>query len=149
MGELINGRTPEEIKRELRWAVFTCGSINCEDCEYYDSICSHTTDERLAPDALALIEHLEAKVPKWISVEERLPEDGELVLITMSGELHERKHFVEAYELATHWSKGEDDEGVYHDEGWELWDYNEGAVKNFKVFYWMPLPEQPEARDYD
>lgn len=73
MGELINGRTPEEIKRELRWAVFTCGSINCEDCEYYESICSHTTDERLAPDALALIEHLEAKIPKWISVEERLP----------------------------------------------------------------------------
>ena len=80
MGELINGRTPEEIKRELRWAVFTCGSINCEDCEYYESICSHTTDERLAPDALALIERLEserdaalAKVPKWISVKERLP----------------------------------------------------------------------------
>lgn len=58
MRELINGRTEEEIKRELRWAVFTCGSINCEDCEYYESIRSHTTDERLAPDALALIERL-------------------------------------------------------------------------------------------
>ena len=127
MGELINGRTPEEIKRELRWAVFTCGSINCEDCEYYESICSHTTDERLAPDALALIERLEserdaalAKVPKWISVEERLPRCGERVLVTNDGSVWE------AYLSISHkWVRQE-------------------FVWAAKVTHWMPLPEPPE-----
>lgn len=61
MTELINGRTPEEIKLALEWATCACGNLVCEECQYYESVCSHENFERIAPDALALIEHLEGK----------------------------------------------------------------------------------------
>ena len=76
MGELINGRTPEEIKRGI-----LC-SNGCCDCPYAGCISEdETCSEYVERDTLALIERLEserdaalAKVPRWISVEERLPE---------------------------------------------------------------------------
>lgn len=61
MSNLINGRTPEEIKRVLAWRIFRCGDIDCGDCPYGD-ICSHENEERSEPDALALIETLEAEI---------------------------------------------------------------------------------------
>lgn len=72
--EKINGITPEYIKRVLEWANFACGDMVCEECPYYENVCSHESYEKIAPYAIALIEHLEAKVPRWISVEEREPE---------------------------------------------------------------------------
>ena len=82
MSELINGRTPEEIKAAL------CVCTSAEACNLYGCYYSADNDCRttLMRDALALIERLEserdaalAKVPKWISVEERSepPQDGE------------------------------------------------------------------------
>ena len=77
MGELINSRTPEEIKERLGCCSKENGCLECPDVAAGD--CSL----KLCADALALIERLEserdaalAKVPKWISVEERLPEYG-------------------------------------------------------------------------
>ena len=87
MGELINGRTPEEIKRNLSYLV------RCEICpqnhEYGCDYEKRTKECQTTDDALALIQHLEserdaalAKVPKWISVQERLPEkDGEYLVL--------------------------------------------------------------------
>ena len=78
MGELINGRTPEEIKRWVdgRATCNTCPKeheVGCEDGE-------RTEDCQMTIDTIAYIERLEserdaalAKVPKWISVEEREP----------------------------------------------------------------------------
>lgn len=84
MGELINGRTPEHIKAGLRCRV--TGDAKCSDCAYYGTVLyeigqrEYECDD-IDRDALALIEHLEserdaalAKVPKWISVKERLPQ---------------------------------------------------------------------------
>lgn len=66
MGELINGRTPEEIKSVLGGC-----DANCKDCPYvnYQEDCAGMIE----CDALALIEHLEAQQPKWISVKEQEP----------------------------------------------------------------------------
>lgn len=65
---LINGRTPEQI----RFNVMECAHGNClSECPY-DS--SYECKEDLLGDAFALIRHLEAKAPRWISVEEREPE---------------------------------------------------------------------------
>ena len=69
MGELINGRTPEEIKDGLKHCIEPV-PYGCEVCPYNETCLEHAPEI----DALALIEHLEAKVPKWISVEEREPE---------------------------------------------------------------------------
>ena len=77
---LINGRTPEEIKAGLKF--YTKANLPGYGCNV---ACPYlnTTNRwfHVKRDALALIERLEAerdaaltKVPKWISVEERLPE---------------------------------------------------------------------------
>ena len=81
--ELINGRTAEEIKRVLEWANFGCGGIECDDCSYRD-VCSHENHERVISDAIALIERLEAAVPRWISVEERKPKGFVSVQVYMT-----------------------------------------------------------------
>lgn len=79
MTELINGRTPEEIKRNLSYLV------RCENCpqnhEYGCDYDKQTEECRTVIDALALIEHLEATQPKWISVKERLPKYVEVALV--------------------------------------------------------------------
>ena len=59
MGELINGRTPEEIKRGLRCE--TAGE-HCSTCTYQCECLSEDGDLGvLNRDALALIERLEAE----------------------------------------------------------------------------------------
>ena len=69
MGELINGRTPEEIKRGCK----TCGALfECRgDCPYYDV--EHECMKQMSEDVLAYIERLEAAQPKWISVKDHKP----------------------------------------------------------------------------
>ena len=80
MTELINGRTPEEIKAGLK--ACTTGKTPGYGCNAH---CPYLNVPNcwlsVKADALALIEHLEAKVPRWISVKERLPEQGSDVLI--------------------------------------------------------------------
>lgn len=128
MSELINGRTPEEIKRVLEWATCACGNLVCEECQYYGSVCSSENFERIAPDALALIERLEserdaalAKVPKWISVEERLPEDRKPVNV-MFGD-------------------GFSTLGFLQDTKWYVAGF---LYEQFGIKYWSSLPEPPE-----
>lgn len=81
--DLINGRTVEEIKRNLSYLV------RCEICpqnhEYGCDYEKRTKECQTTDDALALIERLEAAVPRWISVKDRLPEKGDNVLISLCG----------------------------------------------------------------
>ena len=173
MDGLINGRTPEEIKRVLEWAVCACGSMVCEECQYYKSVCSHENLERIAPDALALIQHLEserdaalAKVPKWISVEERLPENEKDVLIFgwrdgIGGKLwpvvmtaFHMDGKVLAQDSSYAWSEGsiemeydEDADDFIVPEGWfeDVQCADEfSMVYDIRVTHWMPKPQPPE-----
>lgn len=75
-------------------------------------------------DALALIQHLEAQAPKWISVEERMPEvDGKYIVCTSKRSVYLTRFYA-------------------HSEG-----------GNFKtdiythITHWMPLPEPPEEEE--
>ena len=62
-------RKPEEIKKGLECC--TSAKIRCGECPYYKEGMDCVGVEK---DALAYIQQLEAQEPKWISVEERLPE---------------------------------------------------------------------------
>ena len=60
---LINGRTPEDIKRRLECASFDCDDTDCYDCKYLD-ICSSVVNSDSSADALALIEYYEQRIEK-------------------------------------------------------------------------------------
>lgn len=113
---LINGKTPEEIKEGLRCCLKTNG---CSSCPYSGGCIQHGPEE----DAVRLIEHLEAKIPKWISVKERLPEHLVDVLV----------HVGEIVDI-----------GFYDERcnAWECYSYRRGDVT-----HWMPILELPEEDD--
>ena len=130
MGELINGRTPEEIKAGLKACTtakvpgygcnIPCPYLNTPNCWL-----------PVKSDALALIERLEserdaamAKVPRWISVEERLPEHEHEVLV-----------YTDRYGGRT--------EFAYYVRHLEAW-YQNCCLLIPNVTHWMPLPEPPK-----
>ena len=138
MGELINGRTPEEIKKWLNCLAFDCGYEMCGKCEY-DELCKYPGTALLyAPDALALIERLEAehdtalaKVPKWISVEERLPENGNDVLCWYEYYRYgDYNRMYQTYGIGCCWNG--------------TWCGDVPSGSRSKVLYWMPLPMPPK-----
>ena len=145
MGELINGRTPEEIKDALKHCIEPV-PYGCEVCPYNETCLEHAPEI----DAIALIYRLEserdealAKVPKWISVEEREPEfpcicyDGVNVisipkniasLTLKSGEkVFVSDAFLEAFPHA-------------------LLEKLDDCTH---ILYWMPLPEPPKEDEHE
>ena len=162
MGVVINGRTPEEIKHVAEWACFSCGGLECDECKYRDA-CTTENRDRAVPDAIALIQHLEAQQPKWISVKERLPESGVHVFvlceIRANGGVIRRYvcdgFHVEAWkEKAVRYSEdsalvyNDEDDEYYLEEGWyeviKNWEeYDSITIADF-VTHWMPLPEPPK-----
>ena len=124
-------KTPEEIKKGLTCAIDGCMEPEvCERCPYNikaDVMC-HVSE--MANDAIALIERLESerdaaldKVPKSISVEERLPENDAKYLVYMPD--------YRLHEVAEYYGDGE----------WLAVDFT-NLTRH--VSHWMPLPEPPE-----
>ena len=109
-------KTHDEIKKGL----VCCAKSSLEACEHcpYRKDCENFDACNLYRDALAYITQLEALVPKWISVEERLPEDDDDVLIFSN----ERVIFV----------------GCYKNGQWI--SYSLYAIYGNVVTHWMPLP---------
>jgi hypothetical protein len=119
-------KTPEEIKKGLECSS-NCSDqgIKCRECPYQPLDCPY-----LHADALAYIKHLEAQVPRWIPVEERLPEKHKIVLVFK----RRTAHFIwsdATWSIETDWC-GED--------GWSKTPHN-GC---FAVTHWMHLPEPPK-----
>lgn len=124
-------KKPEEIKKGLECCTDSDGC-------YWDNGCPYGANKEcscdLKADALAYIQQLEAQVPRWIPVEERLPEkwranDKERTLINYL---------------------------VYMPEyGVDVGNWVKNAKMCVvmglpaKVTHWMPLPEAPKEDAHD
>ena len=123
-------KTPDEIKKELeRCTSYIYGFPHCESCLYGIDAEKAESDcvDALLKDALAYIQQLEAAQPKWISVEERLPDD--------------RGNFI----TKIHCDKGdwiEVNTFDYMEKEW--WHDTVNCTVTKFVTHWMPLPEPPK-----
>lgn len=166
MSELVNGRTPEEIKAAL------CVCISEEACNLYG--CYYSADRNCRDsamrDALAYIQRLEserdaamAKVPKWISVEERLPESGVHVFVCCerTGYMGYKTQYVcdgfyaGKYKVKVGWRDedtaaeySEEDDEFYLEEGWyeviKNWGDYDSVVIDDRPTHWMFMHEPPK-----
>lgn len=88
------------------------------------SACRKGEISELTADAAAAIETLEAAQPHWVSVEDELPQNGEMVMI---------------YDGAIGF-------GCQEKGAWEWVDTFESGPA--KVTHWMPLPEPPQEDEH-
>ena len=127
-------RTPEEIKKGLE----ACGSDECHghhtDCPYEDDllctmhICGDARVyiqqlERQIGELTEKVAQLEAAQPKWISVEERLPDEPGEVLACVYGRICIAWYSNRCFETPSGM--------VFY------------AAEN-AVTHWMPLPQLPK-----
>lgn len=111
----VPSKTPEEIKKALA----PCKNKACEWCEMEYSC-------EVEEDALAYIEQLEARIPKWISVEERLPPNFVSVIAHMT-DAGEFPPVQEAYSIC----------------GGRIFFFPV-LREHHLVDYWMEMPEFPK-----
>lgn len=111
----------------LRRLSVQTGSIACLGCGYEHDCGIHGCTIICA--ARERLEELTAS--PWISVNDRLPEDEQGVLVIASGRPREHLELDSAHELAT----------FYAGEGWLFEAYPDWDDP--QVTYWMPLPELP------
>ena len=113
----------------------------CEECPYADDGTCHELDQ-LHRDAFSL---LKAQEPNWISVDERLPERGIMVLtaiygtdviMPMDGETME-----EAVERCLH-RPARVSIGFVDQDGY--WCGADGWPEVIQPKYWMEMPEPPK-----
>lgn len=116
-------KTAEEIKKGLecriRLTERLCDGL-CSKCQFSVPELSY---KEIYCVVLKYIQQLEAQVPKWISVEERLPENDANYLVFTSA--------ANEVDLATYYGDGE-------------WLAPDLCNLTRFVTHWMPLPEAPK-----
>ena len=124
-------QTIDNIKKGLEcFAQDRSYMLPCSDCAYHGQGLPHCR-KAVHEDALALIEQLEAQVPKWISVEERLPE-GKCLAGCFAHGSYGYGEYIIGYVAPYSESEGS---GYCAEDSFVLLD---------DVTHWMPLPEPPE-----
>ena len=149
-------KTPEEIKKGLE----ACGSDECHghhtDCPYEDDllctmhICGdarayiHQLENHIG-ELTEKVAQLEAAQPKWISVEERLPEPNTTVLLIAHGWESQLVYIgkLEKVESEKSWLTGL----VSKASEWTVYGFS--YLKEPIVTHWMPLPSMPEPQKED
>ena len=131
--------TNKELIEALSRLKVETGSLACTGCGHEHNCGIHgCAIIREAEDSIGALnsiadDRLDALTAwPWISVNDRLPEDEQGVLVIASGRPQEHLVLDNACELAT----------FYAGEGWLLEAYPDWGDP--QVTYWMPLPERPE-----
>ena len=120
-GQVITGELREKLYGAL-WKLMESEDTGVDPEEVEELLNFEKTD------SYRLLEKLNAEERKnrWISVEEQLPEDDVLVLVTVSG-IYNALTFVNAIQI-----------GAYDRDGWFIEGYEDWNNPN--VTAWMPLP---------
>ena len=116
-------KTPEAIKKGLE----CCAKVSpeaCYHCPYMIDCETFGSAGNLSRDAMAYINQLEARAPKWISVEKRMPNDNTLNIVFMR---RSGKWGFCTFKIA-----------IWFDGKWD------GPLYPWEVTHWMPLPEPPK-----
>ena len=117
-------KTPDEIKKGLEHCI---NGSSCQGCPFCEECATASDCNPMQKDLQGYIQQLEAQVPRWIPVEERLPEENAEVLCCckmQKGDVY--------YTL-----------GVNYRNGWSF-DNDPYAEHDQTVTHWMPLPEPPK-----
>ena len=143
-------KTPDEIKKALR---ICSGKLldYCDACNYCNWSSDCACNSRMCADALDYIQQLEnhigeltekvaqleAAQPKWISVEERLPEKHGQICVGLYNQHGADKPilFPHVFKWYAYGNNGYINGPHFSDEG----------LDGLKVYYWMPLPEPPKG----
>ena len=130
-------KTPDEIKKGLECCRESqdCTQDNMPKCPYYEK---ETCLIELVDDALALIRQLEARVPRWISVEEEVkPKLHQecLCICSYKGTVHHEWDYMMVLRWMGNCNNGYADRPHFQHEG----------MNDMIVTHWMPLPEPPET----
>ena len=122
--------TNQELIRALRAIKVETGSLACMGCGHEHNCGIHGC--AIMSTAADRLDELSQRVPQWIPVTERLPENGVPVLANYIG--NDNKYHPDGTVVWTDW-------GCFWWEG-SLNDCDiEVAVP---ITHWMPLPEPPE-----
>ena len=117
-------RMPEEIKKGLK----CCKNGECEDCRYLNGSGSWSCIGRLIKDVFAYVQQLEAQQPRWISVKERLPENGQKIIAAFRGSsgwvVDQARYAYGEFDFAS-WVN----------------------VLGDNVTHWMPMPPKPKEEE--
>lgn len=124
-------KTPEEIEKGLETCIGKCTG-NKPHCPYHS--CGDGCMDSMHRDAIALIQQIEAQVPKWSDAKSNPPKKSGKYLV---------------------WIKCE--KGTWAEEGdyaaeeaeWSHDRYHDGfaEVSTDFVTHWMPLPEPPKEEE--
>lgn len=121
-------RTPEEIKKGLEYCSEKAKrKTKCSECIYFNDPrgwCSTA----ITKDALAYIQQLEAQQLRWISVGERLPENGQKIIAAFRGSsgwvVDQARYAYGEFDFAS-WVN----------------------VSSDNVTHWMPMPPKPKEEE--
>lgn len=142
-------KTPDEIKKWLE----CCTQVTCNGCPYDEDGCA--TSQQII-DALDYIQQLENHIgeltekvaqleeaqPKWISVEERLPDPNTTVLLIAHGWEPQLVYIgkLEKVESTKSWLTGL----VSKASEWTVYGFS--YLKEPIVTHWAPLPSMPDPQ---
>lgn len=118
-------KTPEEIKKGLECTA-----------DYIERTVGTNNHSAMLRDALAYIQRLEAQAPKWISVEDRLPERHGQMCVGLYNQHGAPKSVLFPHVFTWH---------AFGDNGYVNGPhFSDEGLDGLKVWYWIPLPEAPK-----